>query len=108
MPKDTTSSAYKDEFTARVKALREGMYHSNGKQWTAADMAFALGIDAETYRKYERRSFLPHEHLKRFAMVTGVSVEYLITGSRSTADAASDSAAVQADSSDRKNVARSK
>jgi hypothetical protein len=85
MPKDATSTEYKEQFLARVKSLREGMRHANGKPWTAEDMAVALGIEADTYRKYERRTFLPHELVKRFALIVGVTVEFVMTGAKAPA-----------------------
>ena len=63
-------------YIARTKALRES------KGWTAAEMALALGIPAERYRKYESRTPLPHDLMERFALITGVPVEFLITGRR--------------------------
>lgn len=87
MPKETASSAYKKQFLARVTALRKAQKRESGKEWTAEDMAYALGIEPDTYRKYESRSFMPHELLPRFAMITGVSVEYVLTGSRSVGEA---------------------
>lgn len=82
MPKDTTSTEYRAQFLERVKALRVGMKHADGKPWTAEDMAVALGVEADTYRKYESRSLLPHELIKRFALITGVTVEFLMTGNK--------------------------
>ena len=63
-------------YIARVKALREA------KGWTAAQMATALGVPAERYRKYETRTPLPHNLIEPFALIAGVSVEFLITGRR--------------------------
>lgn len=63
-------------FRARVRALREA------KNWTTAEMATALGIPSERYRKYETRTPLPHDLLEPFALITGVSVEFLVTGRR--------------------------
>lgn len=71
-----TPAEYEALFIARVKALREG------KGMTAAQMATALGIPAERYRKYESRSPLPHDLIERFALIVGVSVEFLMTGRR--------------------------
>jgi hypothetical protein len=87
MAKDQTRSEFTNAFLARVRRLRLEMKHPNGKQWTAADMATALGIEADTYRKYETRTPLPHELMPRFALITGVTVEHLLTGSSSTREA---------------------
>jgi len=44
---------YVNAYCARVKELRER------RGWTAEQMATALGIPADRYRKYETRSPLP-------------------------------------------------
>lgn len=82
MPKDTTSTEYKMGLLSRVKSLREGMRHPDGKFWTAEDMAKALRVSAETYRKYESRTPLPHELIEPFSLVVGCTVEYLVTGNK--------------------------
>jgi transcriptional regulator with XRE-family HTH domain len=51
--------------------------------WTQAQMALALGIPAERYRKYETRSPLPLYLVERFALITGRDVVYLVTGKSS-------------------------
>lgn len=71
-----TPAEFDELFVARTRALREL------KGWTALEMATALGIPADRYRKYETRTPMPHDLLDRFAMITGVSVEFLITGRR--------------------------
>src|SRR5690606_8377695 len=78
MPNDATSSAYKQQFLDRVKSLRESKTHEDGRQWTAEDMAIALGIPAERYRKYESRTLLPHELIEPFALIVGISAERLV------------------------------
>lgn len=67
---------FEEMFIARVKALREA------KGWTSREMATALDVPHERYRKYESRTPLPHSLMERFALITGVSVEFLITGRR--------------------------
>ena len=76
--KDKTSSDFKADFIARVKATRERKFAS------AKEMATALGVGHEAYAKYESRSWLPHELVIKFALITGVSVEYLYTGKEPT------------------------
>jgi len=63
-------------YIARVKALRQlrGM--------TAGQMSTLLGVPAERYRKYESRTPMPHALMEQFALITGVSVEFLLTGRR--------------------------
>lgn len=69
-----TPAQFEELFIQRVKALRQA------KGWTSAEMATALGVPHDRYRKYESRTPLPHDLIERFALVTGVSVEFLITG----------------------------
>jgi transcriptional regulator with XRE-family HTH domain len=71
-----TPTEFEQAYIARTKALRKD------KGWTAAEMATALDIPVERYRKYERRTLLPHFLMERFALITGVSVEFLVTGRR--------------------------
>ena len=63
-------------YIARVKALRQL------KGLTAGQMATLLGVPAERYRKYESRTPMPHAFIEQFALITGVSVEFLVTGRR--------------------------
>lgn len=65
---------FNNELCGRVKRLREE------RGWTAAQMATALGVPAERYRKYERRSPLPAYLMERFCLAANTSLEYLITG----------------------------
>jgi transcriptional regulator with XRE-family HTH domain len=65
---------FNDNLTKRVHRLR------NERGWTAEQMATALGIGAERYRKYEYRSPLPHYLIERFALIVGRDVEYILTG----------------------------
>ncbi|MFN3169269.1 MAG: helix-turn-helix domain-containing protein [Hyphomicrobiales bacterium] len=50
------------------------------KNWTAAQMATALGIPAERYRKYEKRSPLPPYLMERFCLVCDATLENLVIG----------------------------
>lgn len=47
---------------------------------TQAEMAEALSISVERYRKYEHRSPLPVWLLERFCAIVGADIEYVITG----------------------------
>jgi hypothetical protein len=82
MPEKPASSAYNAELIGRVKSLREGMRTPDGARWTSEQMAKALDIPADRYRKYELRTPLPHELLERFALIVGVTVEFLVTGNK--------------------------
>lgn len=61
-------------FTNRTAELRRL------RGFTQADMAALLAIPLARYKKYETRSPLPHYLLERFAALTKVSVETLVTG----------------------------
>lgn len=65
---------FNDALCARVHRLR------NERGWTAQQMATALGVPAERYRKYEYRSPLPHYLMERFALIVGREIEYVLTG----------------------------
>lgn len=66
--------AFNQALCARVRELRDG------KGWTAEQMATALGIPAERYRKYETRSPLPQYLVERFALITDRDISYVLTG----------------------------
>lgn len=76
MPDPITPEEFDALYIARVKALRQlrGM--------TAGQMSTLLGVPAERYRKYESRTPMPHALMEQFALITGVSVEFLLTGRR--------------------------
>lgn len=65
---------FNERLCARVHRLR------NERGWTAEQMATALGIPAERYRKYEYRSPLPHYLIEQFAVIVGRDIEYILTG----------------------------
>lgn len=70
---------FNEKLIARTHRLR------NERGWTAEQMATALGIPAERYRKYEYRTPLPHYLLERFALQVGRDIEYLLLGKTSVA-----------------------
>lgn len=65
---------FNETFVARVHRLRKE------RGWTAEQMATALGIPPDRYRKYEYRTPLPHYLIEQFATIVGRDVEYLLTG----------------------------
>ena len=68
---------FNDALCARIRALREA------RNWTQDQMATALGLPYDRYRKYEYRSPLPMYLVEQFAEIVGRDVEYILTG-RST------------------------
>lgn len=71
-----TPAEYEAMYIARTKALRvlTGM--------SAQQMATALGVPFERYKKYESRTPLPQALIEPFALIARVSVEFLVTGRR--------------------------
>jgi hypothetical protein len=69
-----TEAEFNDAYCARVKRLREE------RGWTADQMATALGIPPDRYRKYEVRSPLPGYLVERFALVVDRSVSFVLMG----------------------------
>lgn len=65
---------FNNALCARVKQLREE------RGWIAAQMATALGIPPDRYRKYETRSPLPAYLMERFCFHAGCSLDELVTG----------------------------
>jgi transcriptional regulator with XRE-family HTH domain len=68
---------FNDALCARVHRLR------NARGWTAQQMATALGVPADRYRKYEYRSPLPHYLIERFALIVGRDIDFVLTGQSS-------------------------
>ncbi len=66
--------AFKESFCARLKDAR------SAAGLNQAALAHRLGLERETYAKYESRSLLPHDLLPQTAKTLGVSIAYLLTG----------------------------
>lgn len=71
---DPTEREFNESFCDRVRQLRR----STGM--SAEAMAELLRVGASGYRKYEVRSPMPARLLVPFARITGVSLDYLLTG----------------------------
>jgi transcriptional regulator with XRE-family HTH domain len=65
---------FNEALCARTRALRDE------KHWTAEQMASALGIPPDRYRKYEKRSPIPHYLIPRLALICDRTVEFILTG----------------------------
>lgn len=76
---ENREAQFNEALCARVHRLR------NERGWTAEQMATALGVPAERYRKYEYRSPLPHYLLEQFSLIVGRDIEYLLTGKMAVA-----------------------
>jgi len=78
MPKRMTPARYRETFCARLKNLRE----SAGM--TQKELARELGIDKDTYAKYESRSLLPHHLIMPVCEILGVDAAFLVSGQGNT------------------------
>jgi transcriptional regulator with XRE-family HTH domain len=74
MAESNEERQFNEALIARTKAWREE------KGWTAEQMAVALGIPADRYRKYETRSPLPAYLMQRFCLVTNADIENFLLG----------------------------
>ncbi len=71
----TAKNEFRRNFGRRLKDLRASLSYSQ------EEMAYALGIQAPRYSKYEiGRSEAPYEILLRIANLTGVDLDYLVVG----------------------------
>lgn len=77
MTSESDEFLFNNAYCARVKQARLE------RGWTAEQMATALGIPPERYRKYENRSPLPPYLIERFALISGKDVAYVVTGRHS-------------------------
>lgn len=74
MSSESDEYVFNNGYCARVKEARKA------RGWTAEQMATALGVPPDRYRKYENRSPLPAYLIERFSLIAGVDVHYLVTG----------------------------
>ncbi|MGL5362629.1 MAG: helix-turn-helix domain-containing protein [Bosea sp. (in: a-proteobacteria)] len=65
---------FNQAYSARIRELRLE------RGWTADQMATALGVPADRYRKYEVRSPMPLYLVERFALIVARDVSYVVTG----------------------------
>lgn len=69
-----SEAEFNEGLCARVRDLRKQ------RGWTSVQMATALDIPPDRYRKYEYRSPLPHYLIERFALIVGRDVDFVLTG----------------------------
>lgn len=68
----TTVSAFKNKFINTVAEAR------NRAGYTQAQMAELLEIGQGTYKTYEEDTFLPHRHMRKFCLLTGLKYSDLL------------------------------
>lgn len=69
-----TPTEFKQQFVGRVRQIRENL------GWNRADMAEAMGVEEQTWIKYETRTPLPHHLIPKFCRITRVEMWFLFTG----------------------------
>jgi hypothetical protein len=65
---------FNDAYIRRIKTLREAL------GWTQEEMATALGVPLDRYKKYETRSPLPPYLVERFALIVRREPCFVLTG----------------------------
>jgi hypothetical protein len=73
--KASTPSQWRDQFIERVKAARI----VSGQK--PIEVAAALGVNLDTYNRWETRALLPHHLVMPFCTITGADPVMLLTGS---------------------------
>ena len=68
---DEGATAWNRKFCKRVQQLRER------RGMTQADVAEALGVKTDAYKKWETRSPLPQRYIKRFCLICDCRIEEL-------------------------------
>ena len=87
--KSTPATRYRKAFCQRLKAAREAA------GYTQITFAKELGLERDTYAKYESRSLLPHHLIPRVCQLTGHDAWYMLTGQSPTQAPVSQSQAGQ-------------
>ena len=77
MGRGTTNADFVEDFCRRTKAARE-MAGFDDRD----DFARRMGIEKDTYFRYETRTPLPHRYIPRFLELTGADAQVLFTGRR--------------------------
>lgn len=77
MGRGTTSTDFVEDFCRRVKAAREMAGYADRDQF-----ARLMGIEKDTYFRYETRTPLPHRYIPRFLELTGADAQVLFTGTK--------------------------
>jgi hypothetical protein len=67
-------AAYRAAFIKRIRAAR-ALYTDS-----PPEMAKALGVERDTYYRYEKRLMMPHHLIPRFCEITGVTIQWLLEG----------------------------
>lgn len=68
---DETATEYHEALLALTRALRK----AKGPKWTQKRLATEIGAELKDYKKWERRSLMPHRFITRFCTVVGVDTD---------------------------------
>ena len=71
---DASEKVFNEQLVARTRKLRIA------SERTQAEMAALLNISVDRYKKYEKRSPLPHYLVPSFCAILDVSVSFFLTG----------------------------
>lgn len=77
MGRGTTNADFVEDFCRRVRAAREMAGYADRDAF-----AKLMGIEKDTYFRYESRTPLPHRYIPRFLELTGADAQILFTGKR--------------------------
>lgn len=77
----STPSDYRDDFVARTKAARKKRFESQAEIAKALSHVAGRRIEADTYRKWEKDTLLPHDLIIPFCELTETDPWALMTGS---------------------------
>lgn len=73
MGRGVTPQEFVDIFCGRVDALVEASGRSN------VELASAMGVEVDTFRRYRKRLLMPHHLIPRFCEVMGIEPKFLFT-----------------------------
>lgn len=79
MGRGTTNADFVEDFCRRIKAAREMAGYADRDEF-----AKRMGIEKDTYFRYETRTPLPHRYIPRFLELTGADAQVLFTGHKAT------------------------
>lgn len=85
-----TELRYNAALGARIQKIRKQ------RDYTQKTMAEAMDVLESRYSKWENRSPMPPYRIVQFALIHGISVEYILTGNLSARRGASPPLTVQA------------
>ncbi len=80
MGRGVSPARFKKEFCARVRVARIAA------GFQPEDVASQIGVPVDTWRRYERRTLLPHHHLPTICALFRVNVDYFYRQDQAAAE----------------------